>query len=184
MTFVINKSHSKSELIDIIKCYHIPIENPIEYKKIDLSALLVNQLSLMDSIIPVEKYWFFTIIDLRMFLTAVNPLKILSVKQKKIVIQKTKNIIHFTRNDLKIYENGYTFLEEVHQDALLVARYGDVPSCRRAIRLYNDCPSIIDTVKIKISYHCQRELNKRKLLKKNKLCKYSKSVGSFSVSFD
>jgi hypothetical protein len=182
--FVIHKSHSKSELIKIIKSFKINIDNPSKHKKIDLSALLVNELCKMEIIIPSNDFWFFNIIDLKVFLIGENPEKILSVKQKKMIISKCRNIIHFTRNDLCPKENGYYSLKGVHKDALIVSKFGDIPSCRRAIRLYNGTPEIIDFVNISISYHMRNELAKREVLKHNKLYKYKKLTGDFEVVFD
>ena len=49
---IIDKSFSKSELINIIKTYNINIDNPSKYRKVELSALLVQKLNSIDDIIP------------------------------------------------------------------------------------------------------------------------------------
>jgi hypothetical protein len=57
---IIHKTHSKAELIKIITNYNIDICNPVKYRKIELSVLLVQKLQLIDKIIPVPNMPFLT----------------------------------------------------------------------------------------------------------------------------
>ena len=77
---IIDKSFSKSELINIIKTYKIDIDNPGKYRKVELSALLVEKLNSLDDIIPSPNLPFLNIIELKFYLTNINPKKTLSIK--------------------------------------------------------------------------------------------------------
>ena len=59
---IIHKTHSKAELVNIIVNYDIDINNPVKYRKIELSAILVKSLQLIDKIIPVPNMPFLTLI--------------------------------------------------------------------------------------------------------------------------
>jgi hypothetical protein len=74
---IIHKSHSKLELVKIIIELNIKIKNPRQYKKIDLSALLIDQLDIVDNIKPSINLPFNNIIDLKYYLINVNPNKTL-----------------------------------------------------------------------------------------------------------
>ena len=60
----IHKSHSKKDLINIIKKLNINIPNPQKYKKVEISALLDNKINMIDSIEPCEELCIYNMIEL------------------------------------------------------------------------------------------------------------------------
>ena len=89
---IIHKTHSKAELVNIIVNYDIDINNPVKYRKIELSAILVKSLQLIDKIIPVPNMPFLTLIELKEYLVNINPKKTLTIKQKNQIVMKCKKI--------------------------------------------------------------------------------------------
>ena len=62
---MIHKSHSKKEIIDIIKTFNINISNIEKYNKNQLTILLEKELLLLNEIKPnVDKYLIYNLIDL------------------------------------------------------------------------------------------------------------------------
>ena len=159
---IIHKSHSKLELVKIIIELNIKIKNPRQYKKIDLSALLIDQLDTIDNI---------------------NPNKILSVREKNDVIHKCKKIKHYCRNGCYIENTDYKNKDELLQDINCIKNHGSIPSVRKAIKEYNMNP-IKDKIDIYIPPHILKEIEmKNKLKEKGKnLFKYHK--GHFLLKFD
>ena len=71
----IHKSHSKNELVKICEAYNFNINNPRQYRKIDLSALIVDYMNQLEYIEPNDDYYFCDKTDLELFLINVNPKK-------------------------------------------------------------------------------------------------------------
>lgn len=180
---IIHKSHSKLELVKIIIELNIKIKNPRQYKKIDLSALLIDQLDTIDNIKPSIHLPFNNIIDLKHYLINVNPNKILSVREKNDVIHKCKKIKHYCRNGSYIENTDYKNKEDLLQDINCIKNHGSIPSVRKAIKEYNMNP-IKDKIDIYIPPHILKEIEmKNKLKEKGKnLFKYQK--GHFQLKFD
>jgi len=172
----IHKSHSKKELINIINSYNIKIKYPQQYKKIELSALLVDALKHMDNIVPCDDLPFLCIIDLKLYLTKLNPKKQLSIKDKSKVILTTKKIKHFCRN-------GYN-INDLYEDALMISHYGDIPSVRKCISELNQYPNKIQDIKCIISPYTQKELDLKQKLRRQRIYKCEIKHGHFVVRFD
>jgi len=155
---IIDKTFSKSELINIIKTYKIDIDNPGKYRKVELSALLVQKLNSLDEIIPSPNLPFLNIIELKFYLTNVNPKKTLSIKEKNEVVMACKRIKHFCDNnynlDLSVYRDEKHLQEEISR----VRAFGSVPSVRLAIKKYNRRPELEHLIDVNIPEYIQREL--------------------------
>ncbi len=180
---IIDKSHSKLELVKIILELNIKIKNPRQYKKIDLSALLINQLETIDNIKPSINLPFNNIIDLKHYLINVNPNKILTIREKNQIIHKCKKIKHYCRNGYYLENTDYKDKEEILNDIDCIKNHGAIPSVRKAIKEYNMNP-INKQVDIYIPPHILKEIEiKDKLKQKGKnLFKYHK--GHFELKFD
>jgi len=181
---IIHKSHSKKELINIIKSYNIKIKYPQQYKKIELSALLVDALKHMDNIVPCDDLPFLCIIDLKLYLTKLNPKKQLSIKDKSKVILTTKRIKHFCRNGYNIDITDYQNINDLYEDALMISHYGDIPSVRKCISELNKYPNKIQDINCIISPYTQKELDLKKKLRQQRIYKCEIKQGHFVVRFD
>ncbi len=181
---IIHKTHSKLELVKIIIELNIKIKNPRQYKKIDLSALLIDQLGTIDNIKPSLHLPFNNIIDLKHYLINVNPNKILSVRDKNDIIHKCKKIKHYCRNGYYLENTDYNNENELLQDVECIKNHGAIPSVRKAIKEYNINP-IKDIIDVYIPPHILKEMeikNKLKERGKNKCLKFHK--GLFKLKFN
>ncbi len=181
---IIHKTHSKLELVKIIIELNIKIKNPRQYKKVDLSALLIDQLGTIDNIKASLHLPFNNIIDLKHYLINVNPNKILSVRDKNDIIHKCKRIKHYCRNGYNLQNTDYNNNENILQDINCIKKHGAIPSVRKAIKEYNMNP-IKEIVDIYIPPHILKEMeikNKLKEIGKNKCIKFQK--GFFQLKFD
>ena len=179
----IHKSHSKNELVKIVEAFHIPITNPRQYRKIDLSALIMDRLNQTEFIIPCDDYWFGTLIDLKHYLLNINPKKILTIKEKSNVINICKRIKHYCRNGLHVDINGFGSVEDVYKEAEYIKKYGDIPSVRKSIRELNNSNHKLYTIEPIVSLHVQKELAKKEQLRQKCVYKCEIKYGTFYVTF-
>ena len=180
----IHKSHSKKELINIIRIYNIKIKYPQQYKKVEVCALLVDQLKQMDNIVPCDDLPFLCIIDLKLYLTKLNPKKQLSIKDKSKVILITKKIKHFCRNGYNIDITDYQNINDLFEEALMISHYGDIPSVRKAITELNRYPHKVQEINCIISPYTQNEIDLKNKLRQSKIYKCEIKQGHFLVRFD
>ena len=181
---IIHKSHSKNELVNMIDKYHISIKNPKQYRKVELSALLVDRIKKLDSIVPVEDLPHLTLIELKLYLIKIHPKKTLTIKQKHKVIFTCKRLKHFCRNGYNVLCTDYDTIDDVYNDAVFIKPYGDIPSVRKSLIELNNNPNKPYDVDPVISPYCLRELELKQKLKQSKLFVFEYKVGKFSLTFN
>ena len=99
MSGMIDKSHSKKELIAIIQTFEISVEDMFDLTKTQLQNNLIRELSNMKSIKPdYDEYCIETIEQLKEYLKNQNQLKVLSIKDKDRIMNLSKFIIHYSKN--------------------------------------------------------------------------------------
>ena len=180
---IIHKSHSKNELVHLINRYNININNPKQYRKVDLSALLVDRIKKLDCIEPVEDLPHLNLIELKLYLIKIHPNKILTIKEKHNVIYTCKKIKHFCRNGYNVSFTDYPTIDDVYNDAVYIKPYGDIPSVRKALIELNDNPHKPYCIDPVISPYCLRELEMRHKLKQSKKIIFKYEVGKFFIEF-
>tara|TARA_R110002050_G_scaffold190959_1_gene325673 strand:- start:218 stop:778 length:561 start_codon:yes stop_codon:yes gene_type:complete len=185
--FCIHKSHSKLELSQLINTYNINIINPKKYKKVELINILQETLILKDSLdIPDnnELYHFTNLVDLKLYLTNINPKKILTVKQKQVVILTCKKLKHYCNNNYMLNNTEYKTFTQVYKDAKYIEQYGDIPSVRKVCVLLNNDLNKPFKLQPIISSIVQKELQKKHLYKCRKNFQCTFKHGKFSLRFD
>lgn len=165
---IIHKSFSKSELINIIEKYKIDIENPSQYRKVELSAILVQKIDCLDEITPIPDLPFLNLIELKCYLTNINPKKTLSIKQKNDIVTICKKIKHFCENDFDIESSVFRDENDLQEQLQKIKSHGTIPSVRLAIKRYNRRPDLTDTLSVDIPEYVQRELEYRDKLRENR----------------
>jgi len=180
---IIHKTHSKAELVNIIVNYNIDINNPVKYRKIELSAILVKSLQLIDNIIPVPNMPFLTLIELKEYLVNINPKKTLTIKQKNEIVMKCKKIKHYCDNSYCLNNSFFSSQDELQEDIDLIKGFGIIPSVRLAIKKYNANENLNDKVQVYIPDYIQRELNYKKKLKNKTEQSLKVKTGRFYISF-
>lgn len=181
---IIHKSHSKNEICKLIDLLGISINNPKQYRKVELSALFLHELGELDFIKPSVHLPFTNVIELKHYLTNSNPNKLLTIKEKGNVIHICKKIKHFCRNNYCIKFTDYSNIKELYKDAHYIKNYGAIPSVRKALKELNQNPHKPETINPIIPDHIKKELDiKMKLKAKNKFL-FEIKKGEFKVTFD
>jgi len=113
-----------------------------------------------------------------------NPKKNLSVKDKAVVMGICKEITKFAKCNYIVENTRYASLQELEDDMLYIAQFGDLPSVRRAVKLMN--------TNIQRSRHwsCVISPQMKKVIEEKENQKHANSYhatfrrGEFIVSFD
>jgi len=180
----IHNTHSRKELMDIISVFELPIKNRNEYNKSQLQMKIIDCLNYFDSINPDMDYFFCeTKEDLIVYLENPNPDKNLTIKEKDDVMSRSKKIIGYCRNNYYLMPSSYMSFDEVYNDAVHIAKYGGIPSVRKAIELLNSDPKLAYPIELKIPKRVENQIKKKKKIKQADIPLYIKR-GNFVISFD
>ena len=162
---MIDKTHSKMDLIELFESLEVTI--PKSIKKQDIIANLPEY-------IQNAKYNN-TNAKVKDVSVLIDILKTKSTKQrpnlklKNIIMNKSKRIIKYCSSNHTLSKETYLSHEEVYNDVMYMANYGDIASVRKALNLYNNSPYCIYHVNPILSDNKIQEIAERKLLKKNKV---------------
>ena len=181
----IHTSHSRKELIQIIQQFNIDIPNCIDLPKKEIQVLLANKLLEIQEIDEEDEYFFvkdkYELIE---YLSKPNQSKILTIKEKDNVMLTAKKIISYCKNSYYLTPYNYETFEDLLKEAEYIAKFGDIPSCRRAINMLNNDPKLDYTIEIVLSKRVKKELQKKEKLKLNSIPKAVIKTGNFVVYFD
>ena len=106
----------------------------------------------------------------------------LSMEDKTNIMHTAKKIIQYCKNGYYL-NDVYTSHSQVYLDCLTIYRYGDIPTIRRALRLYNLSPHKKDHINPIISVEIQELLKEKALIKKNKILKFQMQKGKYILDF-
>lgn len=181
----IDKSHSKTDLVDLINTINVPIIFSHTHNKKDIQDLLVNLFKeKKDLTFDKNVYNINTIKDLQIYISNPNPKKVLSVKDKSNVMRICREICKFCKNKYIVEKTNYTSLQELHDDMRYIILFGDLPSVRRTCKLMNkNIQRVQEWIPI-ISPQVKKVLEEKE--KSKKICPFGlqKSYGSFMLKFD
>lgn len=175
----IHSSHSKRELYEIIEVFDLRIDGFKDMMKIELCRSILYEISKVDEIkCDHDIFYIENKKELLDYLSNPNQSKVLTIKQKMEVMEIAKRIISYCKNGYYLCAY-YLDWEDIHKDALYISRYCDIPSCRRAINLFNGDYKLEKKITPIITPKVKRTLDKQKLLKAElvpKLCRVYKPV--------
>ena len=180
-----HKSHSRRDLIEIIKLFKLPIEDAEDYNKKDLIEKLVLAVNTIDNIIPDEYYFGIeSVQELKEYLIKPNQKKVLSIKDKNDLMITAKLIISFCKGGYCVNISYFNSVDEIYSEARRISQFGDIPSIRRMCFMLNKNPNSNEMIYPIISKKVQRELEVKKLTSRK--IHYSLSIikGKHIVSFD
>ncbi len=181
----IDKSHSKTDLVDLINTINVPIIFSHNHNKKDIQDLLVNLFKeKKDLSFEPNVYKISTLKDLQIYISNPNPKKVLSVKDKSNVMRICREICKYCKNKYIVEKTNYNSLEDLHDDMRYIIQFGDLPSVRRTCKLMNkNIQKIQEWIPI-ISPQVKKVLEEKD--KSKQVCPYGlqKSYGSFIVKFD
>lgn len=182
---MINKTFSKGDMIEIIRAFNIDIPNFNTMDKSTLSMKLWAELCSLEYIPPENELFNISDIEeLKMYVMDKNPNKLLSIKDKNKIMKFCKEVIVYCNNGYNTDMSVFNDFTEIYLQLKDIAIYGDIPSVRRAIRLFNSDPQIKEKIVPIISNRVKKELQ---LKKKHKVKTYYGLIykkGNFIVSFD
>lgn len=180
-----HKSHSRRELIEIIKLFKLPIEDCEDYNKKDLTEKMIDTLNTIDNIIPDEHFYGINNLnELKEHLIKPNQKKILSIKDKNEIMITAKLIISFCKGGYCVEISYFDSMDEIYVEARRVSQFGDIPSVRRMCKLLNNNPHSNEMIYPVISKKVQRDLEVKSLTSKKVHKSLHVKHGIVNVVFD
>jgi len=155
---LIDKSHSKGDIITLFKNHGVYIDDGLTKGKI-----IENIENYMKDFKYNERIKNLT--ELRNYLKNVSPKQRPTTQQKSEIMFKSKKIIKWGKNDYLFNGHTYNNSEEVFEDVMYIYKWGDLPSVRRACKIYNRSVYCINHVNPIISAEVYDELQKNKIIK-------------------
>jgi len=183
---MIDPSHSKKDLCDIILIFKLPIHNLKNKVKKALAEEVMITLKTMDDITPNYDYYKISNVDeLIDYLEQPKRENNISLKEREVSILKAKSLIHFSRGCGGTYPSSdYNDLSEVVSDAEHIKKYADIPTCRMAIKLLNENNNLGYEINPELSYRVKKQLEKKQKVKSNSQARFSMTKGNFLITFD
>ena len=163
---IIDKSHSKTDLIELINDLNLPIVHSHQDNKNDIQTkfkeCITKKFDIHDNFYNINNKD-----DLISYLENKNPKKVLTIKEKQNVMLLCKKIIQYCKNDYDLTITDYNNQQELIDDMDYIKQFGDIPSARRCCKLMNEDPKI-GGIKFKpfISAQVQKDLDQKKKTKK------------------
>ncbi len=183
---MIHKTFTKKDLLEIIQTYDIPIEDPKQYNKNDLSMNLTELLITEDYEISFSPDYpdFFKNEDLIEYLSLPKSNEELNYQEKSEMIQKAKKLINYARNGFMLSFTEYISHDDLYQDGIIVANHCDIPTCRRAIDELNKDPKIRNKIEKQITPKIKKKLDQKKINKEELQPKFKFRRGVYEINFD
>jgi len=166
---LIHKSHSKTDLIDLINNLGLKIVFSHQDNKKDIQSKLLKifeeKFEIKNNFYKIENKD-----GLISYLTNVNPKKTLTIKEKNNVMMLCKHIIQYCKNNYDLGYTKYDNIKELQDDMDFIKQFGDIPSVRRCCRLMNGDSKFAGYKFIPfISPQAQKELDDKKVVKTKNL---------------
>jgi len=163
---LIEKSHSKTDLIDLINELDLPIVHSHQDNKSDIQAkfkaCMNKQFDIKDNFYNIKNKE-----QLIFYLENKNPKKILTIKEKQNVMMICKKIIQYCKSNFDLTITDYNNQQELIDDMDFIKQFGDIPSVRRCCRLINQDPKMGGlNFKPLISPQVQKDIDQKKKTKK------------------
>tara|TARA_R110002012_G_scaffold16776_1_gene64185 strand:- start:177 stop:728 length:552 start_codon:yes stop_codon:yes gene_type:complete len=183
---MIHKTFTKKDLIEIIQAYDIPIDDPKQYNKNDLSITLTELLITEDFQIGFSPDYpdFFKNEDLTEYLSLPKSNEDLNYQEKSEMIQKAKKLINYARNGYMLSFTEYISHDDLYQDGIIVANHCDIPTCRRAIDELNKDPKIRNKIEKQITPKIKKKLDQKKINKEELQPRFKFRRGIYELNFD
>ena len=184
---MIHKSHSKTDLIDLINYLGLPIVFNHSNNKKELHEKMIICVESADrnSFLQDNHFNINTIGQLIVYLQKPIPKKTLSIKEKGDVMAIAKTLIAYCNGNYDLnLTNQYCDTQGILDDVLYIKNFDDIPSVRRACKLMKGDPKFkgqhFDPL---ISPQVLKTLAEKDALKKPAL-RYSFVRKSVTISFD
>ena len=162
---IIHKSHSKTDLIDLINLLNLPVVFSHQDNKKDIQdkieKIIIEDITIKKNYFNIENK-----IQLKEYLINKNPKKTLTTKEKNNVMSIAKYILQYAKSNYNLEGSKYSSLREIEDDIDYIKQFGDIPSVRRCCRLLNlDISFANKHFKPLISPQVQQELEEKRIQK-------------------
>ena len=161
---LVDKSHSKKDIVKLFKRHGVNIDD-----KLSKGNIVKNIDTYMNDFKFNDKIKNET--ELKDYLKNNSPKQRPNTSQKNEIIFKAKKIIKWAKNDYIFNGSTYTNHDDPYHDIMEIYMWGDLPSVRRACRMYNNslyCKYHINPV---ITEEVAEELSKNKFIKEQVIYK-------------
>ncbi len=183
---MIDTTHSKKDLCDMILIYKLPIHNLKNKVKKALAEEVMITLKALDDITPNYDYYEINNVnELIEYLQQPKRENNISLKEREIAILKAKSLIHFSKGCGGTYPaSDYNDKSEVVSDAEHIKKYADIPTCRMAIKLLNENNNLGYEIVPQLSYKVKKQIEKKQKIKANSQARFTMKRGHFHITFD
>jgi len=155
---LVDKSHSKKDIVNLFKKHGIIIDDKLSKGNIIKDIDFYMKDFKFNNNINNET-------ELKDYLKNISPKQRPNTQQKSEIMFKAKRIIKWAKNDYIFDGATYSNSEDPYNDIMSIYMWGDLPSVRRACRMYNNsifCKNHINPV---ITAEVEEELNNNKFIK-------------------
>jgi len=183
---LIHKSHSKKSLYEIIEIFQLEVPDYLDMPKLELQISVWDCIKSLQCIEPDDKYLFVKDLeDLKKYLMRADQRKVLTIKEKDKVMKDAKEIIHYAKCNYSIARSTFDNHDYIYNKVFYIAQFGDLPTIRRAVKLFNEDPKMskCDIIEPTISQRMQYKLNEDNQLKKYKTEGLIVKNGKFEIVF-
>ena len=155
---LIDKSHSKKDIITLFRKHGVVINNELTKSNI------VNNI---DFYIKKFKYddRIKNCTELKEYLKNVSPKQRPNTQEKNEIMFKAKKIVKWGKNNYIYNEGTYMNNIDPYDDIMSIYMWGDFPSVRRACKFYNSSPNPLGHINPIITQDVEEELNNNKIIK-------------------
>ena len=174
---LIHKSHSKKEIIKIFRSIEVCIDPSCTKREI------------CENFKDHEKYAKYNN-DIQNLSELINILKSksnkrrISVETKREIMLNSKKIISFCKNYHIYNESTFNNQIDLYNAVLFIHPYGDIPSVRRACKLYNESPMQLNHINPILSKETIELLEEKKEIRRRRHIPFESKRGKFIVLFD
>ena len=183
----IHPTHSKRSLCEIVEIFELNIEDYLDLDKKSLQFAIIQEINSITDIKTDQEYFFIKDVkELKHYLKKADQRKLLTVKEKDIVMLDAKKIIYYCKSNYSLPSISCFDHDELYNTAKHICQFGDLPTVRRAIRLFNCDPKIPKIKKLEciISQRMRNKIEKQNMFKKTKNQKMTRKDGKFILPFD
>tara|TARA_Y100000592_G_scaffold91209_1_gene150999 strand:- start:136 stop:675 length:540 start_codon:yes stop_codon:yes gene_type:complete len=178
---LVDKTHSKKDIVNLFRKLGVIINDDLTKGKI-----VSNIENYIENVIYNDKIKNCT--QLREYLKKPSNKQRPTSQQKRDIMFNAKKIIKWSKNDYIFDMTTYCSEIDPYNDIMSIYMWGDLPSVRRACRLYNlsvYCKNHINPI---ISQEVEEELNQNKIIKRQVITclkvKHAEKGKPFLVRFD
>jgi hypothetical protein len=178
---IIDKSHSKKDILLIFKKLNVTIDD-----KLTKGKIVSNIEDYFEDAVYNNKIKNCT--ELKELLKNPSKKQRPTRQQKKEIMFNCKKIIKWAKNNYRFDNITYQNDNQPYNDIMSIYMWGDLPSVRKACRYYNLSIYCKNNVNPIITEEIEEEINNKKIIKKEYIysleIKHKPKENPFIVSFD